>query len=117
MNHRRAPFVATCRTCDVHEEAESANETVEFYRRHYRQTGHDVVLTRTDLDFQVPGVTDLETVIADLETHYDGGVPIGVVAAAMNERGFSIGETLEEIHEVRMTGALYEPRNDHLAVF
>jgi hypothetical protein len=35
----------------------------------------------------------------------------------MSDRGLSIGETLDEIHEVRMTGGLYEPQDDHFGAF
>ncbi|SEW26101.1 hypothetical protein [Natrinema salifodinae] len=113
---RHAAFAATCRECEVERELESANEIVEFYRRHRRQTGHDVTVTQSGLACEVPETTDIETVVAELETHYEGAVPIGAIAAAMSERGFSVGETLDELYDVRMTGALYEPRDDHLAV-
>ncbi|WP_226039852.1 hypothetical protein [Natrinema sp. DC36] len=118
MTHHQQPaFAVACEECDIDVEPDSANETVDFYRRHRRQTGHDVVLTRADLEFEPPASDDLVTVIAGLEKRYENGVPIGIVAAAMSEQGFSVGETLEEIYEVRMTGALYEPRDDHLAAF
>ncbi|SEQ77742.1 hypothetical protein [Natrinema salaciae] len=110
----RPPFVAACEECGVETEIETANEIVAFYRRHHRQTGHDVVLTRAALVFEPPAGA-LETIVADLERRYEDGVPIGIVAAAMSERGVSVGETLAEIDDVRMTGSLYEPRDDHLA--
>lgn len=123
-HHQRTPFVATCPTCNVERDAESPNEIVQFYRRHHRHTGHDVVLTRADLEVDVEDevavedpATDVATVVDALEAHYETGVPIGIVAAAMRQRGFTVGETLEAIYEVRMTGALYEPRDDHLAAF
>ncbi|WP_226482186.1 hypothetical protein [Natrinema amylolyticum] len=116
MTHQRqSAFTAACRECGIDMEPDSANEIVDFYRRHRRQTDHDVILTRAEFEFDPPTDDDLVTVIADLENRYENGVPIGIVAAAMSERGFSVGETLDEIHEVRMTGALYEPRDDHLA--
>ncbi|QLK24557.1 hypothetical protein HYG81_10510 [Natrinema zhouii] len=118
MTHQhQSAFAVACQECGVSVEPDSANEIVDFYRRHRRQTGHDVVLTHADLEFEPPAADDLVTVIAGLENHYENGVPIGIVAAAMSERGLSVGETLEEIYEVRMTGALYEPRDDHLAAF
>lgn len=116
MSQRRHPsFAVACEDCGVETERDSANEIVEFYRRHHRQTGHDVAITRADLAFDPPVAGDLETVVAELETHYEDGVPIGIVAAAMREQGFSAGDTVDEIYDVRMTGALYEPRDDHLA--
>ncbi|WP_306060562.1 hypothetical protein [Natronococcus wangiae] len=121
-HHDRTPFVAACPDCDVERGAESPNEIVEFYRRHYRHTGHDVVLRRADLDVELEdadagAATDVAAVVAALEPRYESGVPIGIVAAATGRRGATVGETLERIHEVRMTGALYEPRDDHLAAF
>ncbi len=112
---QRSAFTVTCDDCGVETGLNSANEIVDFYRRHHRQTGHDVTITRADLAFELPTDGDLESVVADLETHYEDGVPIGSITAAMREQGFTVGETLEEIYDVRMTGALYEPRDDHLA--
>ncbi|MFC6718358.1 hypothetical protein ACFQGT_12010 [Natrialbaceae archaeon GCM10025810] len=121
-------FAAACPTCDVERTADSANELIEFYRRHSRHTGHEIEWLRADVDVDLPapdadpasaadGDGDaLERVVADLEAHYDDGVPIGLVAAAMARRGYGIGETLDALREVRLTGALYEPRDDHVAV-
>lgn len=124
QSHRtRAPFVATCPDCDVERDADSANEIVAFYRRHYRHTGHDVVVRRADLDTELEeeavadSATDVAAVVATLEPHYESGVPIGVVAAVLSRRDVTVGETLEAIREVRLTGALYEPYDDHLAAF
>ncbi|WP_129113488.1 hypothetical protein [Halegenticoccus tardaugens] len=111
---RVAPFAAACPECAVESEAESANELVEFYRRHHRHTGHEIAWTRADVGFDLPD-GDLEAVVGECESHYDEGVPIGIVAAAMGARGLTVGETLARIREVRMTGALYEPRDDHIA--
>ncbi|RKD93753.1 hypothetical protein [Halopiger aswanensis] len=113
---RQAPFAAACRECEVEQGVDSANELVAFYRRHSRQTDHDVVVTRTDFAFDLPTATDVETVVAELEAHYENGVPLGAVVAATSEQGVPVGETLEELHDVRLTGALYEPRDDHVAV-
>ena len=116
--HEHAAYVASCPECDVDLQTDTPNEIVEFYRRHYRVTGHDVTIDRArlDLDTDVAG-DELKDVVWELQEQYENGVPIGVIAAVMNDRGFSIGETLDEIHEVRMTGGLYEPRDDHLGAF
>lgn len=113
----RAMFVAVCPDCDVDKRSNDANEAVAFYRRHHSLTGHDIEWERADLDV-LDAIPDdsLETVIGELEDHYVDGVPIGVVTAAMHGRGFSIGETMDAIHDLRMRGALYEPRDDHLRV-
>lgn len=113
----QAPFVVVCPDCDVRKRADEPNEAVAFYRRHHSLTGHDIEWERADLDVldalpDEPG--DLRGVIDELASHYPEGVPIGVVAAAMDGHGLSIGETMDAIHELRMRGALYEPRDDHL---
>lgn len=115
---KRATYVVTCADCDVRKATDDANETVAFYRRHHGLTGHDVAWERADGDAldAVPDEGDLEAVISALEDHYDDGVPLGVVAAAMGERGLAVGETLDRVRELRMTGALFEPRDDHLRV-
>ncbi len=116
----QARYVAVCPECDVTRQTDTPNEIVEFYRRHYRVTGHDVDLERAepDLDDEIEiGESDLKGVIRQLEEQYENGVPIGVVAAVMSERGKSVEETLDEIHEIRMGGGLYEPRDDHLGAF
>ncbi|ELY97962.1 hypothetical protein [Natrialba asiatica] len=131
---RSAPFVATCPDCEIERSSDSATELVAFYRRHHRHTGHDIVVTRADLEFSaavtaaLDASDDVAAVVDGLDARYGvdkhdsiesgtDGVPIGIVVAAMSERGFTVGETLEAIAGVRMTGALYEPRDDHLAAF
>ncbi|WP_247003493.1 hypothetical protein [Halosolutus gelatinilyticus] len=121
--YRQPPFVAICPDCDVECETMEPNEVVAFYRRHYRHTGHDVVVTRADpdadLDDEVADPDDVAAIVDALDAR-DGdenGVPIGIVVAAMSERGDTVGEALGAIEKVRLTGALYEPRDDHLAAF
>lgn len=57
---------------------------------------------------------DIGTIIDEIEHRFMRGVPIGVVTAVTNEA--SRPATLEAIRERRMTGELYEPRDDHLQV-
>jgi hypothetical protein len=114
----QALYVASCPECDVDLRTETPNEIVEFYRRHYRVTGHDVEFERAPMELAEDVASDdLKDVIWQLQEQYENGVPIGVVAAVMSDRGLSIGETLDEIHEVRMTGGLYEPQDDHFGAF
>lgn len=84
-----------------------------MYRRHASVTGHDLEWERADLDVAVPG-GDVKTVLDELGDRYESGVPIGVLTAAMSEQDVSIAESLEEVYDLRMTGQLYEPRDDHL---
>ncbi|AGB39047.1 hypothetical protein [Natronococcus occultus] len=125
VSDRRDPaYAARCPDCEVDLETDAPNEIVDFYRRHYRVTGHDVTFERIEpslgeavTEDVLDEVYTLADVVAQLEDEYDDGVPIGAVAAAMSDRGRSIGETLEAAHEIRMNGALYEPRDDHLRAF
>ncbi|WP_254537027.1 hypothetical protein [Halomarina litorea] len=114
-------FVVTCEDCAVETRTDDPNETVAFYRRHRSATGHDVVWEGADaaaLDgLDVPADADLAAVVRALDGAYEGGVPLGVVAAAMGERGATMAETFEAVHDLRMTGGLYEPRDDHLRPF
>lgn len=113
----RAPFAVICADCEVRKELDGVNEAVAFYRRHRSVTGHDVEWVRADLDVTAAASEDdLEELIGELEGRFEDGVPIGVVAAAMGERGCTIGETLAAIREQRMAGELYEPQDDHLRV-
>ena len=113
---KRAPLSVVCADCEVHKELEDANEAVTFYRRHRSITGHDVEWVRADGVPKVAPEGDLEEVIAALEGRFEDGVPIGVVTAAMGNRGLTIGETVSAIRELRLGGELYEPRDDHLRV-
>lgn len=115
----RADFIVVCADCELRKELATPNEAVAFYHRHRSITGHDVSWERADIDLlrRVPA-GDLKTVIEGLalEGEFTDGVPTGVITAAMSERGATIGETLEAIHELRMAGELYEPRDDYLCV-
>ncbi|WP_254545808.1 hypothetical protein [Halomarina pelagica] len=124
----RAPFVVACPDCEVRTATDDPNETVAFYRRHRAVTGHDLAWERAEFDgaddlrpdadgTDGPGGGEavLAAIVDDLEGTYGNGVPVGIVAAAMGARGVPMGETLERIRALRMRGALYEPRDDHLA--
>ena len=110
-------FVVVCLDCQERRAVTDPNEAVAFFRRHERLTGHDVTWERVDLGETPVPDDDLKAVVAQLETRYETGVPIGVVAAAMGTRGHSMRETLDRIREVRLSGGLYEPRDDHLRTF
>ncbi|HET7324001.1 MAG TPA: hypothetical protein VFJ06_06700 [Halococcus sp.] len=115
----RRKFVVTCPECETRTETDTANEVVEFYRRHHSLTGHDIEYERASLDaFDGSSSNgDLGAVIEGLGEHYENGVPIGVITAAMGEHGYTVGETIAGIHELRMTGRLWEPRDDHLSAY
>lgn len=114
----QAPYVVACPECDVTQQTDAPNEIVNFYRRHYRVTGHNVEIEHAELDLDDEiTADDLKDAIHQLEEQHSNGVPIGVIAAVMNERGLSVKGTLDEIHEQRMGGGLYEPQDDHLSAF
>ncbi len=119
MTQQDPRFVATCPECENRTETDTANEVVAFYRRHHSLTGHDIEWERAALNAldEIPTDAELGSVIEGLGEHYESGVPVGVITAAMSERGLAVGETLAEIHELRMRGRLWEPRDDHLSAY
>lgn len=128
-------YGAVCPQCGTAVHADDANELIAFYRRHHRVTGHEVRIDHAD-----PSETDAPTALADptasatsatprsntssappvvdvvRERQADcaPGVPVGIVAVVLSVYGVGIGETLSRLHERRLTGALYEPIDDHL---
>lgn len=108
-----AELVVTCPECETRTELNHPNEAVETYERHRGLTGHEMVWERADLDVDAPA-GDVARVLEELTAQYDGAVPVGSVTAAMSEQDVSIAETLEELYELRMTGRLYEPTDDHI---
>ena len=55
-----------------------------------------------------------EAVLDALDEQFKGGIPLGIITAAMSKQGWTVGETIAALHELRMSGALWEPRDDHL---
>ncbi|WP_318567183.1 DUF7542 family protein [Salinigranum marinum] len=117
-NRARAPFVVSCPDCERSHAVDRPNEAVAFFRRHERLTGHAVEWERPALDVEglraAPTDRSLDAVISWLDEQYDDGVPLGVVTAVRSDQGVSMHETFEAIEARRLSGALYEPRDDHL---
>ena len=108
-------FVVACPTCDTRAELDDPNEAVEMHRRHASVTGHAMEWERADPDVDADAPPeDVEAAVRTFGEHYEDGVPVGVVAAAMSQHGVDIGETLDRLRELRLEGRLYEPRDDHL---
>jgi hypothetical protein len=114
--HDRVCFIVTCPDCVIHKEIEDVNDAIVYYRRHYSLTGHDLVWDRADFDSSAVSSNEPLAIIAELEAQLASSAPIGLITVAMSKQGTTIGETLEQIHDLRMAGKLYEPRNDHLRV-
>ncbi|MDG5778085.1 hypothetical protein VB773_03390 [Haloarculaceae archaeon H-GB2-1] len=114
-----APFVARTLGSGTRKEAADANEVLAFYRRQSRTAGEDVEWTFADHPAvtAAPDEGDLATVVRELDAHFENGVPIGIIAAALSKQGDTIGDTMDAIHDLRMTGGLWEPRDDHLRAF
>jgi len=109
-----APFVACCPDCAERTTASDPNEVVAFYRRHHAVTGHDVTWERMpSLGTNLPADPDIDAVVAALD---DSPVALGAVSAAASEWGWTVGETLDAVHDRRLTGALWEPQDDHVAL-
>ena len=119
-------YRGVCPRCETSVDTDRANELVAFYRRHHRVTGHDVRVERapsavvdTEVDAtDATGASDeppsVGDIVRDRQAEADAGVPIGVVAAVLHAHGVAIGETLQRVHDRRLTGVLYEPSDDHL---
>lgn len=111
----QAFYAVACPECEIRTETDVPNEIVECYRRHNSVTGHEIEIEHaaTDAidDVDADGV---EEVIRELQEQYQEGVPLGVVAAVMHDRGVSLTETLDDIYDIRMGGGLYEPQDDHI---
>ncbi|WP_424000342.1 hypothetical protein ACOZ4I_13405 [Haloarcula salina] len=110
------PFVARSTETGDRIEASTANEVVAVYRR---QQG----LLDTDLEWvfadhqavsEAPDSDSLETVLQALDESFQNGVPLGILTAAMSKQGWTVGDTVAEVYDLRMEGALWEPRSDHL---
>lgn len=79
------------------------------------QTGFSVVVS-DDVDGtgDREGVDDLEHLIADLEGHYDEGVPVDVVIKQAEIMGMDLATAKRELAALKDDGDVYEPRPDHL---
>lgn len=110
------PFVARTTATDEVVEAPTANEVVEFYRRQQELTGTDIewVFAEHPAVTQAPESGDIEAVLRGLDDHFENGVPIGIVTAAMGKQGKTVEETLAALYDLRMSGSLWEPQSDHL---
>ena len=122
---RHRAFVVACEDCAVDRRTDEPNEAVAFLRRHRRVTGHEPTFADggvpagwlPDAADDLPDDAGVKEVLRALEPSFEGGVPVGVLAAVMHGRGLSIADTLDRVREVRMTGGIYEPRDDHLHTF
>ncbi len=90
MRVRTRRLAVACPTCDTRAELDDLDEADEMHRRHASVSGHALEWERADLDV-------------------DAGPPEDVEAAVR-----TLGETLDRLHELRLEGRLYEPRDDHL---
>jgi hypothetical protein len=118
VSEATSPFVARCDVCGERTSTTEPNDVVRFYRRHHAVTGHDVVWERTPSDLATPPAgTEIRAVDAALTalTADADGVPLGLLSAALSANGWTVGETLDAVHERRLRGALWEPRDDHVA--
>lgn len=110
-----ATYSAVCPTCDTGVRTDDANETIAFFRRHRRVTDHDIEIEHAAGDITVAsGDIDILPIVRKLQSTYDPGVPVGIVAAVMSDHGWSTEETMDRIRERRMAGTLYEPTDDHI---
>lgn len=109
-------WVAACPRCGLRAEvsADDPNEAIRLYRRHASVTGHDIEWERIAGAAAETDAGDVAAVLRALADRYEAGVPVGALTAAMADREMSIAETLDAVYDLRMSGKLYEPRDDHL---
>ncbi|GGC65455.1 hypothetical protein [Haloferax sulfurifontis] len=105
--------VVTCPACDLHVSVSEPNEAVELYRRHANVTGHDVEWERVAFDAEAES-DDVKEALIELGEDHPDGVALGRLAAALTDNGVAIGETLDAVRDLRMSGEIYEPRDDHV---
>ena len=109
------PFVAQCVRTDAKVATTTANEVITFYRRRQRLMDTDIewVTAEHRAVSQAPTSGGVVHVLRELDDSFEGGVPLGIIAAAMSKQGQTVGDTLADVHDVRMDGSLWEPRSDH----
>ncbi|QLC35361.1 hypothetical protein EFA46_013965 (plasmid) [Halarchaeum sp. CBA1220] len=105
--------VVTCPACDLHAAVDEPNDAIDLYRRHTSVTGHDVEWERVAVGDAVT-TADVKDALVALGDDYPEGVPLGVLTAALAERGVTIAATLDALYDLRMSGEIYEPRDDHV---
>ncbi|EMA06317.1 hypothetical protein [Haloferax denitrificans] len=105
--------VVTCPSCDLHVAVAEPNDAVELYRRHANVTGHDVEWERVAFDADVE-TDDVKQALVELGENHPDGVELGRLAAALADAGVAIGDTLDAVRDLRMSGEIYEPRDDHV---
>lgn len=104
-----------CPVCDLRLTVATPNEAIELYRRHVRITGHDIEWERTTLNATAESI-DVESTLKTLSSDHADGVSLGLLTVALADRDITIAETLNAVYDLRMKGAVYEPRDDHLLV-
>jgi len=115
-NQTQAFYAVSCPECGDRTETDVPNEIVEVYRRHESVTGHEIEIEHAaDEAIDDVDADGVEEVIRELQAQYPDGVPLGVVAATMHDKGVSLAETLDEIYDIRMEGGLFEPNDDHIS--
>ncbi|ELZ96252.1 hypothetical protein [Haloferax sulfurifontis] len=105
--------VVTCPSCDLHVAVAEPNDAVELYRRHANVTGHDVEWERVAFGAEAES-DDVKEALIELGEDHPDGVELGRLAAALTDNGVAIGETLDAVRDLRMSGEIYEPRDDHV---
>lgn len=116
MSQTSVPFVARSTDTGERIEATAANEVIKFYRRQTRLTATDVewLFCEHRAVTAAPDSGGVDHVLDALAEQFNDGVPLGIVAAAMSKQDWTVSETLDALYELRMAGALWEPREDHL---
>lgn len=57
-----------------------------------------------------------EGFIADLEDHYESGVPVGIILAFLSGGPTTIADVQHKLHSLKRAGDVYEPRDGYLRI-
>lgn len=115
-------WVLTCSICNTDWCFETEELAQEFAAEHAEYTTHEITATPDKQAKELPEIeksTERDVVkdfIADLEDHYESGVPVGIILALLSEGPTTIADVQHKLHGLKRTGDVYEPRDGYLRV-
>ncbi len=115
-------WVLTCSTCDTDWHFDTEELAQEFTAEHAEYTNHDITDTPEKQSKEPPELDELaeqnalKRFIADLEDHYQSGVPVGIILALLSEGTITVVDVQHELNDLKRSGDVYEPRDGYLRV-
>lgn len=97
------------------EDAKIAINIIQYYLK--KVVGDDIDLVMTEYSFDDRTITKKITeLIADLQTGYENGIPIGELTEAIVEEDMPLDTTLDIMNKLRRRGVLFTPQHEHWKV-